>query len=127
MRVAIHVIPHAQQRYPTIGDWVWLADDELVIFVSDLGDWRKEMLVAVHELVEVLLCKDRGISQAVVDAFDIAFEKRRAQGLVAGEPGDAEDAPYRDEHCFATGIERLVAAAMKLSWLRYEDAIDALG
>src|ERR1035437_9917736 len=46
----------------------------LRIRVSKLSDWRREMLVAFHELAEVLICKHRNISQASVDRFDNQFE-----------------------------------------------------
>lgn len=99
MRVVIETIPHAEQRYPTVGDWLW-SDDEttLTIRVSDMGDWRSEMLVALHELVEVILCKAGGVEQQAVDAFDIEFERKRAARNL-DEPGDDPAAPYRDEHC----------------------------
>ena len=62
-----------------------------------------------------------------IGSFDQAFEKKREQGLVRGEPGDAPDAPYRREHLFATNIERLLAAELGVDWAVYEAYVDSLG
>src|ERR1700690_4373509 len=111
MKIVIETISHKQQRYPTIGDWFYDADGNLQIKVSSLGNWREEALIGVHELVEVLLCKYQGVSQEVVDTFDIEFEKQRVEGNL-DEPGDAPEAPYRRQHCLATAVERLLAAEL---------------
>lgn len=123
-RVSIEVIDHSDQRYETVGDWI-IDDDSLTIRVSDLGDWRYNMAVAVHELVEVLLCKNNGVVQVAVDAFDIKFERDRAVGDFS-EPGDDRSAPYHNEHCFATAVERMLIAAMRLSWMDYDAAVNAI-
>lgn len=127
MNVRVEVIAHAQQRYPTSGDWYFEGKD-LVIRVSKLSDWRREMLVVVHELVEVLICKHRGISQAAVDAFDKKFEADRAKGRHGQdeEPGDDPKAPYRKEHFFATNIEALLAAELGVDWGSYEKELQDL-
>ena len=124
MNVKIETIPHDQHRYPTVGDWYFEGDD-LVIKVSKLSDWRREMLIAIHELAEVLLCKQRGISAESVDAFDKAFEASRSPDN-DDEPGDEPDAPYVKEHCIATGIERIMAAELGVSWKDYEQELSAL-
>lgn len=126
MKIVIETIPHSQHRYETVGDWWTDEDGTLQIRVSDLGDEKAEQLVAIHELVELLLCKARGVSEQAVDAFDKAFEEDRADGDDS-EPGDAVDAPYRDEHCFATAVERMVCAAMGVAWDTYEEMIEEAG
>jgi hypothetical protein len=152
--IRVRFVPHAQQRYPTVGDWETkpvLAHDgspvDLVVTVSDTGNWRFNALVAVHELVEALLCASAGIPQEDLDAFDIAFEAAREthepirqncetrelftfRGAVVdadAEPGDHPDAPYQRQHNFATAVERMMCAAMGIRWADYENAIDALG
>ena len=124
MRIIIETIPHKRQRYETCGDW-YFRKGVLHIKVSKMSDWRREMLVAVHELVEVLLCKDRGITTAEVDAFDKAFEKARAPGN-EDEPGDDPKAPYRKEHFFATNIERLLSAELRVDWAKSDKEINGL-
>ena len=126
MRINVETIPHHEQRYPTVGDY-WEADGVVQIRVSEMHDWRYVILVAVHELVEMMLTRYRGISQEAIGAFDMEFEKKREVGLVAGEPGDAPEAPYRREHFFSTNLERLLAAELGVDWPIYETYVDALG
>ena len=128
MKITIEVIRHKEQRYPTVGDWWFDKNGDLEIRVSALSDWRLESLIAVHELWEVLLCKERGISQASVDEFDMRFEKERELGDHGEEeePGDDPKAPYRSEHCSATGVERLLASLLGIDWRGYEERLDSL-
>ena len=125
MNVTIKVIAHDKQRYSTCGDWIYDEQGDLWILVSRLGNWRYEMLIALHELVEVLACRHYRISQKRVDAFDIAFEKRRQAGNT-DEPGDDDKAPYRIQHLLATGIEKIIAALLGVSWKKYANAIESL-
>ena len=127
MKINIETIPHADQRYPTVGDY-W--DDEngvLQVRVSDMKDWRFEALIAIHELIECFLTKARGIPEESISEFDIKFEHSREEGLVAGEPGDHPNAPYRNEHFFATNLERLLSSELGVNWFEYDRDVDALG
>ena len=123
-RVDIRWISPGEQRYPTCGDWI-IDGERLTILVSDLGDWRMNMLVALHEMIEVVLCHDRGITQDQVDKFDIAFECNRPPGDEA-EPGDDINAPYRNEHCFATAVERMMCAALGIAWADYDAKVQGV-
>ena len=123
--INIKVIPHSEQRYQTCGDWYYDTDKSLQIRVSRMEDERYEFLVALHELVEVKLCEWCGVTQKQVDDFDMEFEKNRAPDDNS-EPGDSPRAPYKLQHCIATGVERIVAAAMNVDWASYESAINAL-
>ncbi len=126
--ISIITIPHADQRYKTVGDWFYEVRDgkeTLVIKVSILPSWKYEFLVALHELVEAILCVFNGIGVDQIDAFDKAFEAARVEGNT-DEPGDALESPYRPYHCIATGIERIVAALLGVCWKSYETAINSL-
>jgi hypothetical protein len=125
MRIEIEVIDHNRQRYDTTGDWIIDNDGNITIYVSKLKNWKYEMLIAIHELVEVILCKNKGISQEEVDKFDIAFEKKRKPGNI-DEPGDDPKAPYRLQHFAATMIERTMCLSLGCSWRKYEDACNGL-
>lgn len=135
LRVIINAIPHEKQRYNTIGDWQFIEDAQgevLIIRVSrmpvispyentrasTIPGWKQEALVAIHELIEALLCKARGIKEDEVDAFD-----KSEQADECDEPGDHPLAPYRRQHCFATGIERQLAYAFQIPWHEYEENI----
>lgn len=128
MNVKIEIIPHSKQRYPTCGDWLFDKKGNLTIRVSKLSDWRREMLVAFHELAEVLICKHRKVSQASVDRFDKQFEIDRAKGKHSEdeEPGDHPKAPYRKEHFFATNVEALLSAELGVDWTKYEEELSKL-
>jgi hypothetical protein len=121
MKVTIETIPHECQRYPTVGDW-WWEGDNLQIRVSELGDWRKEMAVAFHELFEVLACKASGITQETVDEFDMSWTPHDD----IDEPGDDPKAPYHREHLGALKAEMSLADALGLDWTEHGDAIKAL-
>lgn len=122
MRITIETIPHAEQRLSGVGDWIVDSAGNIAIRVSDLGDWRYDAAVAVHELVEALLCRNAGVTTAEVDAFDIEWMPNPK----ADEPGDDPAAPYTRQHCFATAVERMLVAAMGLAWSEYADAVEAL-
>lgn len=120
LKIKIETISHRDQRYDTIGDWQIDHDNNAIIIrVSDMKDWKKEALVAVHELIEVILCEARGITEHKVDNFDFNFKGD-------GEPGDDPDAPYCKEHFTATNFERLLAHELEIDWTDYELTIDSL-
>ena len=125
MRITIQTVKHEEQRYPTCGDWQLGANNDVTILVSETGDWRSNMLVGIHELVEAFLCSANGITTAEVDAFDIEFERRRTQDSLE-EPGDHPDAPYHVEHRIADTVERLVAIHAGADWHEHEQKIAAL-
>src|SRR6267142_2634094 len=121
MKISILTQPHSLQRYNTIGDWYTDKTNGLVyIRVSELGSWRYELLVAVHELVEAFLCMHDEVAEEAVDKFD----KMHVQ--TDSEPGDEPNAPYQKQHCLATGVERILAACLGVKWAYYEDAIEKL-
>lgn len=130
MKIIIETIPHKEQRYPTVGDWTYDPEKKnLSIKVSETSDWRYEALVAVHELVEILLCMQRGIAQDSVDEFDTEFEKVRAKNIaIIGEqePGMMVSAPYHKEHMFATILERQLADQLGVDWDKYEKDLNNL-
>jgi hypothetical protein len=120
MHIVIRTVPFSEMRYSgTVGDWVFVDDNNLQITVADLSNWQCEALVGLHELIEALLCRDRGISGEAVDAFDRTFAGD-------GEPGAAADSPYRAEHLMATSFEMQLAALLGVSWPEYEDKIEAV-
>jgi hypothetical protein len=84
-----------------------------------MGNWRLEALVAVHELIEALLCRVDGVTEDEVDHFDFNFKGD-------AEPGDDPNAPYYEQHQRASGYERLLAADLQVNWAEYERIIEAL-
>jgi hypothetical protein len=97
------------------GDWFYDTAGNLTIRVigSDLAE-PETFLFALHELVEAMLCRARGISQEAVDRFDTAFGST-IDHAPDEEPGDHPAAPYRNEHRFAMLVEHLMAREFGLS------------
>ena len=124
MNIIIKTVPHRHQRYETVGDYFTIGELDTIL-VSKMGNPDYEFLVAIHELTEMYLCQKRGISESSITAFDIKFEKARKPGNL-DEPGDDPKAPYRDEHCIATAVERLVCGVLGVSWKEYEKAVNKL-
>lgn len=125
MQITIQIIPHEAQRYKTPGDWTFDEKGDLTIKISKLSDERFEALIAVHELIEVLLCKQAGITQAEVDAYDMDFEENRKEGDLS-EPGDKPSAPYFKQHGIASGVERMLAAELGVDWEKYASEVEKL-
>ncbi len=124
MKIIIETIPHDQQRIPgQVGDWV-IDNDHIIVRVSELGDWRFNAAVGIHEVVEALLCLNDGVSQEAVDKFDANYAK--IAQYIGLEAGDSAQAPYARQHCYATSVERMLIAAMGLSWAEYDAAVEAL-
>jgi hypothetical protein len=145
--VTVSTIPHNKQRYATTGDWIYnKAGGLLTVYVSDMGDWRFNLLVGIHELVEAVLCVRDGVEQKEIDAFDQVYEELRARKLdgdsgqhpwaelqplfdritADSEPGDDPEAPYHRQHCIATAVERMLCPFLGVSWYEYEAANLAL-
>lgn len=115
--VPFNTIPNGQ-----VGDWRRDQFGTLQIRVAEEIGNRGSALVAIHELIEVLLCEHRGITCEEVDKFDASFIALK----LPGEAGDHPNAPYRREHFFATNIERLLAAELDVDWQKYDDSINNL-
>ena len=124
-KLMFEVIDHEDQRYPTVGDFFVDNNGILRIYVSKLGNNKMELLVLLHELVEVLLTEEHNIPEPMITKFDVEYEDARQQGDLS-EPGDCSMAPYKNEHCFATGIERLMCSMLNVDWLEYEKVCNSL-
>ena len=118
MKITIETIPHTSQRYPTVGDYTLSPEGTIEIKVSVCADWRYEALVAVHELVEALLCIERGIPFDAIDRWDM--------GVRDADPGANPAAPYHLEHQAAETIERILANELGVSWAIYENYLESL-
>lgn len=120
----IELIPHAEQRYPTSGDWTIDADGVVRVLVSDTGNLETAILTGLHEAIEAVLCRAHGVLEADVCSFDIAHAL--AHGLQDCEPGADPKAPYFREHAVADAVERLLAACMGVPWCEHSSREDEL-
>jgi hypothetical protein len=118
--VRITRIPHAMQRYNTLGDYFLSENGEtLHITISDTGDVRDFVLVALHEFIESTLCLNRDIPFEAIDDFDIANPD-------ADEPGELLTAPYFYEHRIATKLEEQLLPEFWMTWKEYDDRLRSL-
>lgn len=108
--------PHKGMRYDTLGDWFYDDNGLLrVIVATDDGiapiSTKEQKLILLHELIEVWLCEEEGITQKMVDDFDFAWDHRGDPEVHAidDEPGDDPRAPYRIQHRRAMIMEHLFA------------------
>lgn len=124
--VRILEVDHKDQRYNTIGDWKFHKELSLLIKVSRTSDIRYSYLIAVHELIEAMLCENDGITQEEVDQFDMNWEKPLPEINNYSEPGDDPRSPYYNQHQFASAIEMLLAQRLGVNWARYEEEINKL-
>lgn len=115
--VTITVTDPSAMRYRTVGDWQ-VSGDHLSIQIADSGDARYNLLVALHELIEVMLCHRDGVTTEMVDQYDLAHQDD-------DDPGLNPDAPYHDQHMIAFAIEILCAKALGVDWRAYTLALDA--
>lgn len=125
LTIRITTIPHAEQRYPTVGDFLTSADGTLNVRISEMSDWRREFLVALHELVECMWARHNGVTEADIDAFDIAYEQKRQDGDES-EPGNDPACPVYAGHQLATVIERLMAHELGVDWQDYDREVTDL-
>lgn len=124
MKITIETIPHAKQRYDTVGDWEYTPNG-LKIRVSNMSDERYCVLVALHELIEALACRQSGVTTEAVDRFDKEYERMRVEDDTS-EPGDAAFCPYGRQHTLATGIERIMASELGVAWNLYAKEVNSL-
>ena len=116
MDISIKTIPMKEMRYKTIGDWWFDEYGNIEIRVAELGDWKLEAIVYIHELVEILLCKFKGITQKQVDDFDMS-----EYGLSLEEPGLDLKAPYFEQHAIALKVEELLYKELDVNVDEFED------
>ena len=116
IKINVKSIPHKKQRYNTVGDWYFRRG--LQVRVSDMRNWKYELLVAFHEIIETYLCKDRGISEKEVTKFDIESD--------LDDPGRSKKAPYHKEHIFAEKLEKRFAKELGVDWNKYDKSITEL-
>ena len=122
--IQVHIIKHEDQRYPTVGDWVFGEDTpakmhNLLVSVSQTGNQDYNDLVAVHEIIEAILCKANGVLDEVVTNWD-------RDHIDHPDPGSIPGCPYYREHLVATVIEKIVASELQIDWYEYEETLEKL-
>ncbi len=111
-------IQHSDQRYSTLGDY-FTEGGCTQYRISSLSNNNYEFLIFLHEVCEKQLCKKLGITEQMVDAWDLNHED-------AEEPGALPDCPYREAHLIAEGMERAMATKLGVDWSHYEKTCRAI-
>jgi hypothetical protein len=124
--IKIYTIPMQDQRFTTQGDWKE-DDKELNIWITDMGDWKCEFGVFVHEIVEWAICKHMGVTSDECDAFDALFEKEYDEGKwdISVEAGYDPRCPYRKGHVWGDRVSRVMLWLIGVSWKEYGKVCDA--
>jgi hypothetical protein len=102
----VKTINKKDHRYDTTGDWWFEPDGTLIVVITESGDFYGEFLIAIHEIIEAVLCKAAKIPSELVTSFDIANQ-------LLEEPGESPSAPYHHEHIVAIGIEDILFREIK--------------
>jgi hypothetical protein len=129
MQIRVNVIPHNEQRYETLGDWWFDEEGTLQIRVSSMDNEDYENCIAIHEQIEAILCKKRGITEKQVSDWDKQFEEAREKYpdiFGDNEPGDHPKAPYNNEHMFASRVEHSIAQELGIDWAEYNRVVNEL-
>jgi hypothetical protein len=121
MNINITIVPHKEQRYETVGDWQFDDFGNLSILVSNLGDDRENCLIAIHELIEAILCKfaTPEVTTEMVDKFDVEHKD-------LDDPGADPSAPYHTQHRAAEMIEFQLASKLHVGWYEYDKKVKNL-
>lgn len=96
----------------------------LTIRVANELPREEQMALAIHELVEAVLCEQFGIKTEDVDKFDL--QHLDDEKNPAFNSGDHHASPYYAPHQFATSVERMIAALMNVDWNAYDERLSAL-
>lgn len=108
-------------RNSQCGDWQRLEDGTILITVVEMPV-KSQIAVAIHELIEQILCEEDDVTDTKVTQHDAQFESERSVGKhpLAAEAGADYRSPYRDQHLTAEYVERSVCYALRLPWQKHE-------
>jgi hypothetical protein len=116
MKIAIITIDPSENRYGTVGDWIFAENGDLLVTTTRCGNKDTELLVALHELVEAYLCQRDGIDEEIVSAWDIAHPD-------AEEPAEVEGSPYFNQHACAIEVEKVICKHLGIDWEEHQQRV----
>lgn len=123
MRIILETIPHSKQRLGVMGDWFFKPNGDLVVRVSDLGDWRYNFLALRHEMDEAMLCKHNEITTEMVDEDQKNADSSDDPDSFSGYPG----ARLQNQHNDALAAEWVMARLLDVRWTEYGEAAEKVG
>lgn len=106
MQMNIKQIKPKEHRYKCYQSWgqgdYWVDDEGIIQFRIAAKTQKDFYIYFIHEYVEAMLCRQRGIKWEKIDKFDNEHSS-------TDDPGSLKDAPYHKEHLFANKIENLLS------------------
>lgn len=111
--------------FTTVGYWFWDRPGNrgrLTIQVHRMNDWRHELAVWGHEIIEAAYCKLARVTTEECDLFDNMYEQWYRDGTKpkSEEPGCDPKCPYHRGHMWGIVWEEIVIFATMASWEKYE-------
>lgn len=103
-------------RYFTWDDYYYRHDGTLVFEIVASGNRLYDRLILIHAMVEQLITETESVTEPEITKFDLEHPDSE-------EPGDELDAPYRNAHCVAEGIERILCGYLNIPWKTYEEGV----
>jgi hypothetical protein len=118
-------LPGRNPKFVTVGYWHWTEPNnkgELLVEVSMLSDWRFNLAVLGHELIEVFYCWIFHKTTEECDRFDDIYEDLYKVGKVSPEvePGTDPACPYHWGHMAGMVWEWLCIHLTLASWKKYD-------
>jgi hypothetical protein len=107
----------------TGADWWFDEKGDLQVRIANLGNWKEEAILGIHEASEGIICKQMKITHEDVDEFDKIYQITHE---VDNDSGDELLAPYKWPHTFATAIERVLAGVLRVDWKSYDDKLSVI-
>ena len=119
LNIICKYIPHCWQDYDTAGNYFVTDDGVKVFFISEMENQDFMFCVFIHEQIEQYICQKRGITQKMVDDWDLSH-------LELDNPSSHPDCPYYEAHMFATYIEQEIIKKLGHDWRTYDQSFDKL-
>jgi hypothetical protein len=112
------------QRYETLGDY-YIKDGIRTFAITKTGNDLYDDLIFIHEFIEEVLTRNKGITEEQILAFDLQFEEKVKNGEISEdeEPGEQIDSPYKQEHVIAELIERLIINHLNIDFNTYNNKL----
>lgn len=113
------------QRYFTYGDY-FIKDGIRYFKITNTGIDVLDDLILIHELVEEVLTRNKGIKEEDILKHDLWVEEQVAEGKYPddAEPGEHEKSPYKKEHLLAEKIEKMIAKDLNIDWGEYTNHLN---
>lgn len=109
--IEVHRVSAQDQRYESLDDWIQ-EGDRLQFKIVSSGNPTYDKLILIHSIIEQVLAEAEGITGEEIDEFDLNYKGDE-------EPGEQADAPYRDAHIVAKGIEMILCGYLSIPWTHY--------